>query len=106
MTTKKTMRPVTSDTGFDPKALPPQDPALKVQFLNDDGPVADVGVMYLHCKRCMEEWKAGAGKGESPKAYARQQVAWTREGFQVWCVRHDANIVNVTARAVRKAVTP
>lgn len=50
---------------------------------------------YMHCGLCLEEFKAGKGKGESPQTYARLSVGWTELGFQVWCYRHGANVLHV-----------
>jgi hypothetical protein len=57
----------------------------------------DAGQSYMHCTLCLEEFKAGHPDtiGVSPKEYSRQQAAWTRCGLQVWCTRHDVNIVHV-----------
>jgi len=51
--------------------------------------VPDQGNAYMHCGKCLKEMPSGV----SPKDYARQQAAITKEGFiQVWCTRHDCNI--------------
>jgi hypothetical protein len=46
---------------------------------------------YMHCARCLEE----RPPDESPKSYARLAVGMTPEGMQVWCVRHDCNVMHV-----------
>lgn len=52
--------------------------------------------MYLHCGKCLEEWKKDIRETLiSPKDYQKVQVGWTKEGLQVWCVRHDCNILHV-----------
>lgn len=51
--------------------------------------------MYCHCGKCVEEWRAGKAAGESPATYARLEVGWTPYGLQVWCNRHDCNVVNI-----------
>lgn len=48
---------------------------------------------YIHCGRCLDELP----KGESPASFARLNVGYTTFGIQVWCVRHDCNVVNITA---------
>lgn len=53
----------------------------------------NVGKMFMHCSLCLEEIKKGAS--DSPRDYARLSVAYTRQGFQVWCVRHEANVFHV-----------
>jgi len=47
--------------------------------------------MYLHCQLCAEELPAE----ESPESYARFSIGWTVAGLQVWCVRHDVNIIHI-----------
>jgi hypothetical protein len=53
--------------------------------------------MYLHCGLCLEEIKNGTAEdGEnSPKHYARLEIGYTALGIQVWCVRHDCNVIHV-----------
>jgi hypothetical protein len=53
--------------------------------------VPEQGVMFMHCRRCLAEQQA-LRDVVSPKDYARQQVAFTETGFQVWCNRHNINI--------------
>jgi hypothetical protein len=54
-------------------------------------------LMFLHCRRCVEEWKAEAleAAGQSPASYARLSVGWTALGLKVMCHRHGVNIVHV-----------
>ena len=46
---------------------------------------------YIHCKQCLEEVPIGA----SPKEYSKTQTGWTELGLQVWCNRHEINIVHI-----------
>jgi hypothetical protein len=49
--------------------------------------------MYMHCGKCLEEMPDGV----SPKNWARQQLAVTKEGrFQLWCTRHNCNIALIS----------
>ncbi len=84
--------------------VPKQDPTLKVKAHHDTDPdTPDAGITYFNCARCLEELESGVlGVTYSPKTYARQQAALTREGIQVWCTRHDCNITLMRLRAVRK----
>ena len=50
---------------------------------------------YLHCGKCIEEWKAGVSPEDSPATYARFSVGWTVQGLQVWCERHQCNVVHI-----------
>jgi hypothetical protein len=47
--------------------------------------------MYFHCRRCLAEMPPGT----SPREFARLECGWTEIGFQVWCKRHQINIVHV-----------
>ena len=51
----------------------------------------DMGSAYLHCSLCLQE----KPPGQSPVEWARQQGAWTEVGLQIWCTRHDVNIMHV-----------
>jgi hypothetical protein len=57
------------------------------------GPIETDNViqMYFHCRECVAELPAG----ESPADYQRIQAGWTARGFQVWCRRHELNIMHV-----------
>lgn len=47
--------------------------------------------MYFHCSECLKE----IPKGESPMTYQRIQVGYTQRGLQVWCTRHNLNIIHL-----------
>ena len=47
--------------------------------------------MYMHCRRCIAELPYG----ESPADYARLEVGFTQRGWQVWCNRHDLNVMHI-----------
>lgn len=47
--------------------------------------------MYFHCALCIEELP----EGTSPQEYRHTESGWTEKGFQVWCLRHNANIVHM-----------
>jgi len=46
---------------------------------------------YFHCKECFEEKPADI----SARDWIRNEVGWTIKGLQVWCVRHEKNIINL-----------
>ncbi len=48
-------------------------------------------VTYLHCGKCLDE----IPNGVSPQEYKNYDVGWTGKGLQVWCVRHNCNVVNI-----------
>jgi len=47
--------------------------------------------MFQHCALCIHELPAGT----SPADFAQLEMGWTKRGFQVWCRRHDANVLHV-----------
>jgi len=57
---------------------------------------------YFHCKQCIEECR---DLQVSPKNYARLEVGLTAEGkIQVWCTRHDKQVVRLSVSAVPTAL--
>ena len=46
--------------------------------------------MYFHCGKCINELP----KDVSPKEYARLSIGRTKDGLQIWCNRHDAEIAH------------
>ncbi len=47
--------------------------------------------IFITCALCCEE----VPEGVSMQEFGMNECGWTEEGFQVWCRRHDANIVHV-----------
>lgn len=46
---------------------------------------------FMHCGRCLSEKPDDI----SPRDYARVNVGFTKQGLQVWCIRHNLNIVHI-----------
>lgn len=47
--------------------------------------------LYFHCRQCLNELP----RGISPSDYQELEAGWTVKGIQVWCKRHDLNILHV-----------
>ena len=47
--------------------------------------------MFLHCAKCLAELP----KETSPRDYVHNEVGWTEKGIQVWCVRHELNVLSL-----------
>lgn len=47
--------------------------------------------MFFHCKKCADELP----ERTSPQEYQQLEVGWTEAGLQVWCRRHNMNIIHV-----------
>jgi hypothetical protein len=46
---------------------------------------------FWHCAKCIDELP----EGKSPREYIRVEVGFTRAGLQVWCIRHEENIIHL-----------
>ncbi len=46
---------------------------------------------YIHCGKCLDEIPDGV----SPMEWSETQAGWTDKGLQVWCNRHECNVVNI-----------
>lgn len=46
---------------------------------------------FFHCNKCMTELP----KGMSPREWAELEVGFTELGFQVWCKRHEINVIHM-----------
>ncbi len=67
-----------------------------------DVPCTNEGSQYLHCKLCIDAWRDRDGNElVSPRDYARLSVAMTEHGFQVWCIRHDVNVIHIDFEGVK-----
>ncbi len=53
--------------------------------------------MYLHCAKCFDAMPDGV----SPKEYQRIQAGWTEQGLQIWCTRHECNIIHIDFEGVQ-----
>jgi hypothetical protein len=57
-----------------------------------DGPENDLRIEdFMHCALCLAE----RPKDISPRDFAALEVGWTHRGFQVWCRRHECNVIHV-----------
>ena len=48
-------------------------------------------VSFIHCKKCLEEKPPGI----SPREYVQLEVGFTKPGLQVWCKRHEVNVMDI-----------
>lgn len=52
--------------------------------------------MYVHCRECLDELMAmPLEERVSPQEWSQLDVGWTGQGIQVWCVRHDKNVLDL-----------
>lgn len=52
---------------------------------------------HVHCALCLES----VPDGVSPQEWRQTEVGWTEKGLQVWCARHDCNIMHVDFEGMR-----
>lgn len=52
---------------------------------------------YVHCSRCIDELPAGV----SPRDWASLEIGFTPSGIQVWCKRHECNVMHVDFEGCR-----
>ena len=50
---------------------------------------------HVICAKCEEEFQAVSTDSSSLQDYTKLDVGFTDIGIQVWCRRHDANVVHV-----------
>jgi len=48
-------------------------------------------VMYQHCGLCLKE----IPQDKSPQDFSALEIGWTKIGLQVWCKRHNCNVVHI-----------
>lgn len=53
--------------------------------------------MFFHCKQCLESVPIGM----SPRDWAQIECGWTVAGFQVWCKRHDINMIHIDFEGIK-----
>ena len=46
---------------------------------------------FLHCRKCLEELP----EDKSPRDYMHFEIGYTSRGFQVWCLRHECNVIHI-----------
>ena len=52
---------------------------------------------FMHCKLCLAERPDDV----SPREFASMEVGFTKEGVQVWCRRHECNIMHIDFQVQR-----
>lgn len=46
---------------------------------------------FFHCGQCIAEKPANV----SPREWVRFEAGFTKLGIQIWCVRHECNVLHV-----------
>jgi len=56
-------------------------------------PTAALGIStFFHCKLCLAEKPSDV----SPRDFASLEVGFTELGLQVWCKRHECNVIHIS----------
>ena len=55
------------------------------------------------CSRCADEFEGGGTEAVSLREYTVLDVGFTDKGMQVWCRRHDTNVVHIDFDGLRPA---
>ena len=76
---------------LDIKSGEEMDRKKKRQLVSREIPTTNEIKAFMHCKRCLSEMPDGT----SPREWAKLEVGWTDLGLQVWCMRHDINVMHV-----------
>lgn len=52
---------------------------------------------FIHCHKCLEERNNDAVllMTTSPRTYASLEVGFTKLGLQIWCKRHECNVMHI-----------
>lgn len=54
-------------------------------------PTSNSIVAFFHCSKCLKE----KPDDQSPREWAQLECGFTVLGFQVWCKRHECNVVHM-----------
>lgn len=57
--------------------------------------------MFFHCARCLKEKPSRL----SPRDWAKLEIGFTKLGVQVWCKRHEINVVHIDFEGQRHPAT-
>lgn len=49
---------------------------------------------FFHCAKCMRDKPPNL----SPRQYVRNEIGFTPKGLQIWCIRHEENIIHLDFR--------
>lgn len=70
---------------------------IKPEFV----PEANHIVSFMHCGLCLGE----RPEDQSPQEWGRLEAGWTKQGIQVWCKRHDVNVLHIDFEGVKHRAT-
>jgi hypothetical protein len=71
--------------------------AIEEQLPQRDIPASNEIVQYFHCAKCLKEKPSNI----SPRDYAQLEVGFSILGVQVWCKRHECNVMHMDFQGIR-----
>ena len=51
---------------------------------------------FIHCKQCLNELPTNT----TPREWVKIEAGRTEIGLQIWCIRHERNIVHLDLRQI------
>lgn len=63
----------------------------KYEEIEREVPAANSIQLFFHCRQCLEELPPD----KSPQEWSQTQAGWTKLGLQVWCNRHNCNVIHL-----------
>jgi len=54
-------------------------------------------VSFMHCAKCLAEKPSHL----SPREWGANEVGFTAQGIQIWCKRHECNVLHVDFQGVK-----
>ena len=69
-------------------------------MINGDPRLPELDGVVANCGKCVDELP----EGETPRTYARTQLILSPEGLQVWCNRHNCNVVTMDVEGAKEII--
>ena len=60
-------------------------------------PITNSILAFVHCAMCMSD----RPKNKSPREWAMIEAGWTQIGIQIWCKRHEVNMIHIDFEGVK-----
>jgi hypothetical protein len=68
---------------------------------------AQAAITTLRCARCVRDFEMnGMPEEEMKTALGNLQVAFTKIGIQVWCLRHNCNVIHIDFEGHKHPANP
>jgi len=71
------------------------DPGGQEEMSTESIPNTNEIKMFMHCQLCADEFENHEHPGESMRTFTKYEVGYTKQGLQVWCIRHEKNVMHI-----------